>query len=237
MKALILAAGFATRLYPITKEKAKALLDVKGKAILEHILEKVFEIESIDEAIVISNEKFHKDFSTWAEKKDFNLRVISNGVEGEAQSGGAVKDLIFVLKKEKIDDGILLLAGDSLFDFSLLPPNEIFKKKGDSVIVLKDMLDVEKAKNLGVAQVEKDKVVNFEEKPEYPRSTLCSTAIYFINKESVNFLLSSKEGEFSTRDNLGIILDFLQKKTTLRAFIAKGSYTDIGTPKTYNAVR
>ncbi len=118
MKAVILVAGYATRLYPLTKNKPKALLKVGGKTILQHILEKIQEVDIINEVFLVSNARFYPHFQEWV--ADRPIKVLDDGTSTNETRLGAIADLQFAIEKEKIDDDIIVLAGDNLFDFSLV---------------------------------------------------------------------------------------------------------------------
>ena len=124
MKALILSAGYGTRLYPLTKNKPKALLPIAGQPMIDHILDKLKKVSGFKEIIVISNNKFFFKFKTWASKtqkkyKKFSVKVFNDGSNTIEDRLGAIGDILFVLKKEKIKQDLLIVGGDNIFDFDL----------------------------------------------------------------------------------------------------------------------
>ena len=235
MKAIILAAGFATRLYPLTKKFPKPLLKINKKSIMDHILEKIFEIKGINEVIGVTNNKFYNLFLEWKKDKK-GIKIINDGVNSEEEKLGAVGDICFVLQKEKIKEDILIIAGDALFDFSLKEPYEIFKKTNQDLAIFYDLKDKEKVKNLGVAVVKDKKIVDFQEKPIEPKSTLCSVPIYFYKKETLN-LIKEFNKEAKNKDQPGLFLEWLYKKVPVYAYVTEGTWVDIGTKESLKEAR
>ncbi len=233
MKCLIPAAGYATRLYPLTKDVPKQLLKIKDKFMINHILQSVAKVQEIDEVFVISNEKFLKQFEDWAKDQNFRfkLTIISNDSE---QPRGSLGDIEYAVNKVKIDEDLLIIAGDNLFDFSLREFKEYFIKKNSSVLALHDYKDKNLiAHRLGCAQVDKDeKLVNFEEKPAVPKSTLAATACYLIKKED----LALMEGVIDKR-NCGNFIKELVAKSSVYGFTFEGRWFDIGTLDQYNYLK
>lgn len=228
MKAIILAGGFATRLYSLTKNKAKPLLEVKGKKIIDYIIEKIKKIKNINEIIIITNNKFYKDFLEWKKTQKSNIKVLNDGIDFEEEKLGAIGDLFFAIKKEKINEEILIIAGDSLFKFSLEEIYPIFKRENKDLAVFHDIKDFEKAKRFGVAVTKDNLIIDFEEKPEDPKSTLCSVAIYFYKKSTLDMIRKFNE-EVENKDQLGLFLKWLYKKTPIYAYITREEWIDIGT--------
>jgi len=229
MKAIILAAGFATRLYPITEKKAKPLLKIKNKPIVDYILEKIKEIKDINEIIIISNNKFYNDFLEWGKKKD--VKIINDGVNSNEERLGSIGDLAFAIKKEKLNEDLLVISGDNLFNFSLEAPFKIFKKKKKDVVVLYDIKSLEDAKRFGVAIVKNSLLSDFEEKPSNPKSTLCSTGIYFYRKETIA-LINQFVKEEKNIDYPGLFLQHLYSRIPVYAYITEDKWFDIGAIKT-----
>lgn len=223
MKVLIPAAGYGTRLYPLTKDKPKALLEVKGKPILRYILEKVFEIKEIDEVFIISNDKFFNAFNEWVENfVQFNgkkkVTVLNDGTKSEQDRLGSIGDIYFAIKQAGIDDDLLVVNSDNLFEFSLLGMVEFFKEKNAPIVGLHDVNSKERAKLYGVIEIDSEKkIVELIEKPETPFSTLVSMGIYFFPRHSLHFFKEYVEGGENV-DKTGYFLEWLIKKTSVFGF-------------------
>ncbi len=225
MKAIIMAGGYATRLWPITKTKAKPLLPLGKKNIIDLIYEKVkpfgFEI------IVSTNLRFKEDFERWAADKDVEL-IIENTTR-EEEKLGAVRALHEIAKD--IDDDILVVAGDNVFSFGLEAFLRKFEELKKPLIALFDVGDVELAKRYGIAELNGDKIVSFEEKPEKPKSTLAGIGIYALDKESKDMLGDYVKGE--RKDNLGDFISWLCERTDVYGFSFEGNWHDVGSPDSY----
>ena len=224
MKAIIMAGGYATRLWPITRTKAKPLLPLGKKKIIDYIYEKIkpfgFEI------IVSTNLRFKDDFEKWAEDKDVKL-VIENTTK-EEEKLGAVRALYEVSKD--IDDDILVLAGDNVFSFGIEKFIEKFKEK-KPLIALYDVGDFDLAKRYGIAQLNGDRIVSFEEKPEKPKSTLAGIGIYALDYDTKEMLGDYVRGE--KKDNLGDFISWLIDRKNVYGFVFEGNWHDVGNPDSY----
>src|SRR5712691_4953800 len=173
MKALILAAGYATRLRPLTDSILKQLLPVGGRPMVDWILDRITET-SADEVHLVTNARFAKDFERWAEDKD--VLVHNDGTTSNEDRLGAIGDIRFV----GLDDDLLVVAGDNLFDYSLADYEAYWRERDGSCLAVLDVGDRELAKKYGIVEVDQDdRVTNFVEKSENPPTTLCATATYF----------------------------------------------------------
>ncbi|MBI2142645.1 nucleotidyltransferase family protein, partial [Candidatus Woesearchaeota archaeon] len=176
MKALILAAGYGTRLYPLTTLTSKSLLRISGKPLVEHILMRIEEVPGIDEVLIVTNNRFFPDFRNWLNsyKAGVKVRLINDRTSSNEDRLGAVGDIHFVVSSEGIDDGLLVIAGDNLFEFSLPSMHRFFRGKMASVVALHDLKDPGMAAGkFGIAEVDGDlRIVGFEEKPSSPKSSL-----------------------------------------------------------------
>ncbi|MPW38478.1 NTP transferase domain-containing protein [Thermococcus sp. 101 C5] len=225
MKVLIMAGGYATRLWPITKEKPKPLLPVGDKYIIDYILEKVKELDL--EVYVSTNKFFEKYFKEWAEKNGVEL-IVEDTLSEEEKLGtiGAIK---YAISKLGIDD-YLIVAGDNLFSFSL---KEFLRHyNGKPLIAVYDVGDFELAKRYGVVVVEGDRVIDFQEKPLQPKSTLVSTGVYALPKEVI-----AKVDEYlaeGNRDSPGYFIEWLLKKgVEIQAYKFDDYWYDIGSADSY----
>lgn len=231
IKAIILAAGYAARLYPLTENQPKPLLNIGDKPIVDYILDKVQAIKEINEIFVVTNHKFYPMFKTWLAgypaKKE--IKVIDDGTLRNDDRLGSVGDLNFVIKEETIKEDVLLIAGDNLFGFNLNNFLAFFKKKKSSVLAFCDLKKKEKvADKFGVGILDDDqKVINFEEKPPSPRSTLAATCCYLFHKK--DFKKISEYMEKSRKwDNLGDFTRWLIERSLVHGFVFTEHWFDIG---------
>ena len=238
MKCIILAAGYATRLYPLTKNKPKPLLDVAGKPILEHILEKVWKVTDINEVFIVTNDRFYPCFIEWKKGYRFpgKIHIVNDGTTTNENRLGAIADLQYTVDKMGIDDEIMVLAGDNLFDFELYDFVEFYRRKAADCISVHEINDVERLKRTGVVEVDRKwKVVSFEEKPENPKTNLAVPPFYIYKKETLP-LISEYLKEGNNPDAPGNFIPWLIKKKDVYAFKFEGERYDIGTPESYETV-
>lgn len=240
MKAIILCAGYSTRMHPLTYNKPKSLLPVSGKPILNYIIRKIEKCEDIDKVLIVTNDKFYAQFVIWYNqyKKDFDkkIEIINDGTTSDETKLGGIGDLWFVIEKKKIDDDILVVLGDNLFDFDLQEMINFFKNHDKCVMGIYNVTDLKEAKRFGVVEVKDNKILLFEEKPESPKSTLASIGIYLYKKEDLK-----KIGEYMKTDGLkdapGHLIPYLISLDEVYAFEFSGSWYDIGTPETYEKIK
>ncbi|RLI78430.1 NDP-sugar synthase [Archaeoglobales archaeon] len=227
MKAVIMAGGYATRLWPITKTKAKPLLPIGKKKIIDYIYEKVKKF-SIP-IIVSTNKRFENDFKEWAEDKDIELIVEETTKEEEKL--GAVRALAEIAKG--IEDEMFVLAGDNLFSFTLDEFYGHYKQLKKPLTALYDVGDVELAKRYGVAELDGQRILKFYEKPEKPPSTLVGIGIYAFPKYAVDMLIDYVKIN-QKHDNLGDFLSWLCENTEVYGFsFSNGNWYDVGNPDSY----
>ncbi|MCX6746764.1 MAG: nucleotidyltransferase family protein [Candidatus Pacearchaeota archaeon] len=230
MKAIVLAAGFATRLYPSTLNKSKSLLKVNNKLVIDYIIEKIQKIKNIDEIILVTNNNFYQDFLNWKKDREI-LTILNDGVSKLEDKLGAIGDLLFAINKRGINDNLLVISGDNLFDYSLEEPYEVFRREGKDLSLFYDTGNFEEAKRFGVALIENNFLVNFEEKPQNPKSTFCSSSTYFFKKSTIPLIK-----EFASKglaDQPGLFLQYLYKKVPIFAYVTQGKWLDIGTKESF----
>jgi len=239
MKCIVLCAGYAIRLYPLTLNTPKPLLEIRGKPMLSHILDKLEELEDVDEILIATNDKFYKDFLDWSVKHNPSKKVklINDMTKSNEDRLGGLGDLKFVLDNEKINEDLLVVAGDNLFDFSLRKFVDFFKDKGKSVVGLYDIEDISQAKNFGIVDTDQTgKILSFEEKPENPKSTLVSTAIYLYSKSDLDKIHDyMKTG--NPKDALGHLFPYLLSFHDVYGFVFDGKWYDIGSKEIYDKVK
>jgi glucose-1-phosphate thymidylyltransferase len=221
VKALILAAGYATRLRPLTDTIPKQLLPVGGRPMVDWILDRIGET-SADEVHLVTNARFAPDFERWAEGKD--VHVHDDGTTSNEDRLGAIGDIAFV----GLDDDLLAIAGDNLFDFSLAEYESYWRAKGGSCVAVHDVGDLELAKKYGIVDVdEHDRIINFVEKPERPPTTLCATATYLYRRDHAA-LVSTYLEEGNPPDQPGNFVAWLHKREPVYAYRFPGDWYDIG---------
>jgi glucose-1-phosphate thymidylyltransferase len=221
VKALILAAGYATRLRPLTDSIAKPLLPVGGRPMVDWIVDRIAET-SADEIHLVTNARFADDFERWADGKD--VHVHNDGTTSNEDRLGAIGDIDFV----GLDDDLLAIASDNLFDYSLAHYEEYWRAKGGSCIAVYDVGELELAKKYGVVDVdENDRVTGFVEKPEHPPTTLCATATYLYRREDVA-LVKTYLAEGNPPDQPGNYVAWLHERATVYAYRFAGEWYDIG---------
>lgn len=230
MKVIIPVAGYATRLYPLTKNQPKALIDVKGKPILEHIIHRVADLGNVDHVYLVTNTKFFQNFDLWAEKVNSKIpiKVVNDHTTSNDDRLGQVGDILYAIDEEQIDDDLLIIAGDNLFNFSLNPCYEFFMKKNQIVNALYDVLDKEEAKKLGIVKIDGDgRFLGFQEKPAQPESTLASIGVIFFPKNDVG-MLKQYVNEGNNADKIGHFFEWLIKKQEVYGYVYKEKWFDIG---------
>jgi glucose-1-phosphate thymidylyltransferase len=221
VKALILAAGYATRLRPLTDTIPKQLLPVGGRPMVDWILDRIAET-SADEVHLVTNARFAADFERWAQGKD--VRVHDDGTTSNEDRLGAIGDIAFV----DLDDDLLAIAGDNLFDFSLADYESYWRAKAGSCVAVHDVGDPELAKKYGIVDVDADdRITNFVEKPENPPTTLCATATYLYGRDHAALVRMYLE-EGNPPDQPGNFVAWLHKREPVYAYRFPGEWYDIG---------
>ncbi|MBC8436456.1 MAG: nucleotidyltransferase family protein [Candidatus Omnitrophica bacterium] len=240
-KALILAAGYATRLYPLTKEYPKPLLEIREKPIIEYITDNLNAAKEIGEILVITNSKFFPHFQRWRKKArlDKPLRIIDDLTKDNAARLGAVGDIHFAIEKEKLNQDLLVVGGDNIFDNSL---DDFIAFAGDKeecpTIGVYDIGEAKKAKKYGVIKMDaQNKVTVFQEKPREPLSSLVAMCLYYFPAQSLRLIKEYMGKGNKNSDTTGSYIDWLRKKTAVYAFVFGGRWYDIGDIKFYNEAK
>lgn len=237
MKVLILAAGYAVRLQPLTLTTPKPLLEVGGRKMIDRILDKVSDVKGIDCIYVVSNHKFIKNFEEWVKKTELNKKIslIDDDTLTNETRLGAIRDIELVIRKKSISDDLLVIAGDNLFEFDLNKFLKFAKARGNSVsVALHDIGDLEAAKKFGVLRIDNnDMIVDFEEKPEKPKSTLISTGIYYFPKEKISGILDYIASKDAKLDAPGYYIKWLFANDKVYGFAFAEKWCDIGDIESY----
>lgn len=237
MKCLILAAGYATRLYPLTENFPKPLLTVGEKTILDWLVDDIDTLGTVDEYVVISNHKFAKHFEEWAAKKTQKITVVDDGTESNETRLGAVKDIQFAIDKLSLDDDMLVIAGDNVLDFSLTKFISYALHKKSSCIMRYFEASEKKLVKCGVVEIdENDKILGMEEKPAQPKSNWCCPPFYYYTKEDAKLVQKGIESGCGT-DAPGSYIAWLCTQTTVHAMEMPGRRYDIGNLESYAEVQ
>jgi glucose-1-phosphate thymidylyltransferase len=243
MKLLILAAGYATRLRPLTDNQAKPLLPVAGRPMIDHVIEKLVgklpaSVDPIiDEIHVVTNNKFTPHFTKWAQEHGGAyagrpLRVWNDGTLTNEDRLGAIGDIKFVLDKTKLDDDLIVVAGDNLFSDDLSEYVKTAREKGILVGVydVKDLQEIRKYNNLGLDP--DGRITFFEEKPQEPKSTITAIALYHYPRTALP-LIHKYIAEGNNPDQPGRLVQWLYPRVPCYTYEIKGQWLDIGSKETY----
>ncbi len=231
MKAVVLAGGFAKRLWPLTKDYPKPLLKIKERAIIDYVLEKIKLVKDVDTIYVTTNKRFEPHFKSEL-KHHFssgNIKLIVEPADKEENKLGSLGALRALIDKEGIDDDLLVVAGDNLFGFDLRDLVSYYDSLGSTVIAFYNMEDTEMIRNrYGVVVLDKDnKVVEFQEKPEKPKSTLVSTGCYIFPRRILKLLKIYLDNE-NNADAPGYFVTWLHKSEDIYGFVFEEHWFDIG---------
>ena len=235
MTSIILAAGYATRMYPLTLNYPKPLLEVGGKKIIDWLIEDL-EKAGVERTVVVSNHKFISQFQAWAEGRE-NIIVLDDGSEDNDHRLGAVKDIEFAIEEANIDDDIVVLAGDNVLNFSLSSFIEYGRKRKTSCIMRHEEKDENKLRKTGVIEINEDELVlNMEEKPQEPKSNWAVPPFYYYTKEDKDLI---KEGIASGcgTDAPGSFVSWLVKKRPVHAYKMIGDRFDVGSIEGYERIK
>ena len=233
MDCIVLCAGYATRLRPLTLNTPKPLLEVEGKPILEHILDRVVQTD-VNRVFIVSNARFADPFTQWAADVSLpglELNVVDDGTSTNEDRLGSLGDVRFVSQQRDLDDDFLIINGDNLFSFSLVPLLTAFKTWGN-MLALYDVGAPEVARLYGIPTLTDDmRVVGFIEKPEHPTSTLASIGIYAYRAEC-HKLLADYLAQGRSPDKTGEFVEWLHTQTAVFGHAYGGGddvWFDIGT--------
>lgn len=238
MKAIILAAGYATRLYPLTLHTPKALLPIGKKPIIDHIVEQMDTIEELDAIYVVTNDKFAKDFDKWAEtaKSRIPITVLNDGTTDDSNKRGAIGDIAFVIHEMQIEDDLMVIAGDNFFTYSLREYVDYFHRKERDCVCVKVWEDKSMLSQFGIALLDAEgKVLDIEEKPAKPKSNTVVFAAYLYKKETVP-MFDTYLAEGNKPDAPGNFPAWLYRRKEVYAYTFAGECYDIGTPESYREV-
>lgn len=237
MKCLILAAGYATRLYPLTENFPKPLLTVGEKTILDWLVDDIDAANMVDEYVVISNHKYAHHFENWAKTKKQKITVVDDGTSTNETRLGAVKDIQFAIDMLKLDDDMLVIAGDNVLDFSLTKFIAYAKEKQTSCIMRYYEAENKRLVKCGVVEIdETDRILSMEEKPAQPKSNWCCPPFYYYTREDAKLVQKGIDSGCGT-DAPGSYIAWLCTQTTVHAMEMPGKRYDIGNLESYEKVK
>src|SRR6185503_19959469 len=237
MIIVILAAGYATRLYPMTLTQPKPLLTVAGLPMIDYVLDNLAPIGGIGRVYVVTNAKFAGHFRKWADdyratKSKLDFTIVNDGSTDDSNKLGAIGDLHLVITREKVDDDIVVVAGDNLFSESLRAFGEYCRQKNAPVLGIYDVGSLEQAKKYGVVDLDgAGRIVRFEEKPKAPASTLIGIALYFYPR-NVAPPIGQYMAEGNSPDQPGRLVQWLYPRLPVYTWTVPGIWYDIGSKET-----
>jgi glucose-1-phosphate thymidylyltransferase len=237
MKLIILAAGYATRLYPLTLDKPKPLLPCAGKPMLEHVLDNIATIKAIDHAYVVTNAKFAQHFEQWAESykspnHHFSFTIVNDQSTDDTNKLGAIGDMHLVMTKHQIDEDIIVVGGDNLFSQDLAEFGDYCQQKQSPVTAVYDVGDLEEIKKYNAIEIDEDnRITYFEEKPKVPKSTLTGIALYYYPKSTLP-LIQQYIDEGNNPDQPGRLVQWLYPRVPFYTWTVPGLWFDIGSIET-----
>jgi len=237
MKCLILAAGYATRLYPLTENFPKPLLKVGQKTILDWLVDDIHSCGLVDEYVVISNHKYAHHFETWAKEKQQKITVVDDGTSSNETRLGAVRDIQFAIEALKLDDEMLVIAGDNVLDFSLTKFIRYAWQKKTSCIMRYYEPSQQRLTKCGVVEIDDtDRILSMEEKPARPKSNWCCPPFYFYTREDARLVAKGIAAGCGT-DAPGSYIAWLSTQTPVHAMEMPGRRYDIGNLESYETVQ
>lgn len=235
MKVIILAAGYATRLYPLTLNTPKPLLPVAGRPMIDHVLERVAPIGGIDRVYVVTNAKFAGHFQRWSAGEHagrFPITVVNDGTTDDRNKLGAIGDIHFVLSRQNVDDDLLVVAGDNLFSQSLEGFGRYCREKRAPVLAVYDVGNLDAIKKYNAISTDAEgRITFFEEKPQQPQSTLTGIALYHYPRAALP-LIRQYVAEGHNADQPGRLVQWLYPRTPFYTWRVPGLWYDIGSKET-----
>ncbi|MFA4029380.1 MAG: hypothetical protein GDYSWBUE_000052 [Candidatus Fervidibacterota bacterium] len=231
MKAIVLAAGYATRLYPLTLNKAKPLLTVAGRPMIEHVLMRIAPLDQVDEVHIVTNDRFYHDFASWLNSfsPSFCKRLVlhNDGTRNNDERRGAIGDMELVITSSSIGEDCLIVAGDNLFDFDLRGFAQFAIEHGTTVGLYR-VGDPELVKRYSVVELdEAGRIIHFEEKPKHPQTDLVAICLYILKHEHLR-LISNYLAEGLPKDEPGYFIQWLHKRVDVYGYPFTGIWFDIG---------
>ena len=237
MKCIILAAGYATRLYPLTANFPKPLLKVGEKTILDWLIDDIHTSGVVDEYVVVTNHKYAGRFREWAAGRDKPVTIVDDGTSTNETRLGAVRDIQYVIEQRGIQDGALVIAGDNVLDFSLRGFIEYASKKNASCIMCHEEHRLEALQKTAVITIEESGLItSYEEKPKVPKGSLAVPPFYIYRAEDISRIQEALDDGCGF-DAPGSFAAWLSAKVAMYAYLMPGNRYDIGDIASYEAVK
>ena len=238
MNILILAAGYATRLYPLTQNKAKPLLDVAGKPMMEWVIDNLAPIDGLEKVYVVTNNKFAGAFQQWADTyhashPKLTFEIVNDGSTSDRDKLGAIGDINLVISRAGLTaSDLIVVAGDNLFSQSLEQFGRFAREQNKPVLAVYDVGDLDEAKKYGVVSIhESGEIAAFEEKPASPRSTLIGIALYYYPATTVA-MFSTYLAAGNNPDQPGRFVQWLYQRTPVQTWKVPGTWFYVGSKET-----
>ena len=236
MKIIILAAGYATRLHPLTLNQPKPLLPVAGRPMIEHVLDSLSVIRDVDRVLVVTNAKFAGHFQKWAgdygARVQQNFTIVDDRSTDDSNKLGAIGDLHLVLTRECVDDDVIVVAGDNLFSEKLAGFGEFCRQKNAPVLGVYDVGSLEDIKKYNSITMDAaGRITFFEEKPRQPASTVTGIALYYYPRHTLPFI-HQYIAEGNNPDQPGRLVQWLYPRTPVYTWRVPGLWYDIGSKET-----
>ncbi|MBO7424719.1 MAG: nucleotidyltransferase family protein [Clostridiales bacterium] len=241
MKVLLLNAGYATRLYPLTENMPKSLLPLGKKLIIDYILDAIDSMKDVSEIILISNSKFASQFQAWADSLDREgkapISVLDDGTDSPDNMRGAIGDIKFAIEEKNIDEDVCIMAGDNIFTYDVNDMYDFFRSKNADTLVAIHVPEKHQLQKLAVAILDDDgKILDMSEKPKEPKSNWGIYATYFYKRETIK-LIDEYLAEGNSPDAPGNFPSWLYKRLPVYAYRAQGDCIDIGTLENYEKTK
>src|SRR5947208_5282203 len=237
MRVIILAAGYATRLYPLTLTRPKPLLPVAGKPMIDYVLDNLAPMGGIERVYIVTNAKFAAQFQQWADdyraaKAKLDFTIVNDGSTDDTNKLGAIGDLHLVLLRERVDDHVIVVAGDNLFSKELTGFGRFCREKQAPVLAVYDVKDLEQIKKYNAITMAADgRITFFEEKPKIPSSTVTGIALYFYPRSTLA-LIKKYVTEGNNPDQPGRLIQWLYPRVPVYTWMVPGLWYDIGSKET-----
>jgi glucose-1-phosphate thymidylyltransferase len=238
MNVLILAAGYATRLYPLTEKRSKPLLDVAGKPMMEWVIDNLAPIETLEKVYVVTNNKFAADFQEWADRYNaahpkLSFEIINDASTSDSDKLGAIGDINLVISRAGLQNSdLIVVAGDNLFSESLQDFGRFCQEAGKPVLGVYDVGSTDEAKKYGCVAIDPHGIItSFEEKPPEPKSTLIGIALYYYPKNTIG-MFTTYIAAGNNPDQPGRFVQWLYKQTPVATWQVPGTWFDVGSKET-----
>jgi len=230
MHTIVLAGGFAKRMWPLTKDQPKHLLDVGGRPMLAHVLDKLKKLDVPNKIYLSTNARFQENFEQFLKgyESELDIELFIEDTHSEGQKLGSIGALDLLIRTKEIDDELMIIGGDNLFGFELPELYGFYQNKASDVIAVYDLGSLERASIYGIVDIDPDDLIlDFLEKPQQPPTTLAATAIYMFTKDTTNALKTYIDSG-NNPDAMGFFITWLHKKKNVYAFAFGGEWFDIG---------